>query len=129
MPRLASNSIDLILTDPPYGARYVSRDGRRILNDDDLSGCPQPSRRYTACYARTAAASASTGGTALIASWRLGARQGSALSATSCFRRPTRPAAACSRTITNKRSCSRRETPPDRLHPSPTSFSGDTAAT
>lgn len=40
MPRLASNSIDLILTDPPYGARYVSRDGRRILNDDDLSRLP-----------------------------------------------------------------------------------------
>lgn len=28
-----SESIDLIITDPPYIARYRSRDGRSILND------------------------------------------------------------------------------------------------
>lgn len=30
----SSASIDLVLTDPPYIAKYVSRDGQRIANDD-----------------------------------------------------------------------------------------------
>jgi site-specific DNA-methyltransferase (adenine-specific) len=35
LPRLASESIDFILTDPPYLVRYRSRDGRSIPNDDN----------------------------------------------------------------------------------------------
>lgn len=34
LPRLASGSVDLILTDPPYVKRYQSRDGRVIPNDN-----------------------------------------------------------------------------------------------
>jgi DNA modification methylase len=35
MGRLASDSVDFILTDPPYLVRYRSRDGRRVMNDDN----------------------------------------------------------------------------------------------
>jgi hypothetical protein len=34
LAQLPSASIDMVLTDPPYIARYVSRDGQRIANDD-----------------------------------------------------------------------------------------------
>jgi DNA modification methylase len=35
LPQLPANSVDFILTDPPYLARYVSRDGRTVPNDDN----------------------------------------------------------------------------------------------
>ena len=35
LPRLPAASMDFVLTDPPYIARYVSRDGRRVPNDDN----------------------------------------------------------------------------------------------
>jgi site-specific DNA-methyltransferase (adenine-specific) len=35
MQRLPRESADLILTDPPYLARYRSRDGQRVRNDDN----------------------------------------------------------------------------------------------
>ena len=35
MPHLESESIDFILTDPPYLVRYQSRDGRIVPNDDN----------------------------------------------------------------------------------------------
>jgi DNA modification methylase len=35
LPQLAPRSVNFILTDPPYITRYKSRDGRRILNDDN----------------------------------------------------------------------------------------------
>jgi adenine-specific DNA-methyltransferase len=34
LSQISSGSIDLVLTDPPYIANYVSRDGQRIANDD-----------------------------------------------------------------------------------------------
>ena len=34
LPRLAAGSVDFFLTDPPYLARYRSRDGRTVPNDD-----------------------------------------------------------------------------------------------
>ena len=35
MRRMAAESVDLVLTDPPYLVRYRSRDGRTIANDDN----------------------------------------------------------------------------------------------
>lgn len=35
MKRLPRNSVNLIVTDPPYVVRYKSRDGRSLLNDDN----------------------------------------------------------------------------------------------
>jgi DNA modification methylase len=35
LPQLRAGSVNFILTDPPYITRYKSRDGRRILNDDN----------------------------------------------------------------------------------------------
>jgi DNA modification methylase len=35
LPMLPNNSINFILTDPPYITRYRSRDGRTIANDDN----------------------------------------------------------------------------------------------
>jgi site-specific DNA-methyltransferase (adenine-specific) len=35
MPRLRAESIDFILTDPPYIARFRDRSGRRVANDDN----------------------------------------------------------------------------------------------
>jgi DNA modification methylase len=35
LPRLRSESVHFILTDPPYLVRYKSRDGRTIRNDDN----------------------------------------------------------------------------------------------
>jgi adenine-specific DNA-methyltransferase len=35
LPQFPSASIDFILTDPPYIARYKSRDGRTVPNDDN----------------------------------------------------------------------------------------------
>ncbi len=37
MRQLPANSVDLILTDPPYLVNYRDRDGRRVRNDDDAS--------------------------------------------------------------------------------------------
>ena len=35
MRRLQDNSVDLVVTDPPYLVNYRSRDGRSIANDDN----------------------------------------------------------------------------------------------
>jgi site-specific DNA-methyltransferase (adenine-specific) len=35
LPTLAANSVDFVLTDPPYIAHYKSRDGRTVPNDDN----------------------------------------------------------------------------------------------
>lgn len=35
LPELAARSVNFVLTDPPYIARYRSRDGRTVLNDDN----------------------------------------------------------------------------------------------
>lgn len=35
LPQLAAGSVNLVLTDPPYLARYQSRDGRSVPNDDN----------------------------------------------------------------------------------------------
>ena len=35
LPQLDACSVNFILTDPPYITRYKSRDGRRVLNDDN----------------------------------------------------------------------------------------------
>jgi site-specific DNA-methyltransferase (adenine-specific) len=35
MPMLPDNTVDFILTDPPYITRYKSRDGRTVPNDDN----------------------------------------------------------------------------------------------
>lgn len=35
LPTLPAESVDLILTDPPYLCRYKDRDGRTIANDDE----------------------------------------------------------------------------------------------
>ena len=37
MPTLAAESVDFILTDPPYLVNYASRDNRTVLNDRDPS--------------------------------------------------------------------------------------------
>lgn len=37
MQRLASGSVDLILTDPPYLVRYRDRTGRTVANDDNAT--------------------------------------------------------------------------------------------
>jgi DNA modification methylase len=34
LAQLPSASVDMVLTDPPYLAKYLSRDGRRVANDD-----------------------------------------------------------------------------------------------
>ncbi|MFL6605764.1 MAG: DNA methyltransferase [Steroidobacteraceae bacterium] len=36
LPQLPRESIDLVVTDPPYGVRYADRNGRTVANDDDL---------------------------------------------------------------------------------------------
>lgn len=33
LPQLAAGSVNFVLTDPPYLARYCSRDGRKVPND------------------------------------------------------------------------------------------------
>ncbi|OPH84365.1 DNA methyltransferase [Nitrobacter vulgaris] len=37
MRELSSASVDFVLTDPPYGVRYRSRDGQTIANDNHLA--------------------------------------------------------------------------------------------
>jgi site-specific DNA-methyltransferase (adenine-specific) len=37
LSKFASASVDFVLTDPPYLVRYVSRDGKRVRNDDNSS--------------------------------------------------------------------------------------------
>src|SRR5258706_10836113 len=45
---IAAGTVDLVLTDPPYGVRYRDRRGRSIKNDDDLApvlaAFPEPYR-------------------------------------------------------------------------------------
>jgi adenine-specific DNA-methyltransferase len=35
LPELAGGSVNFVLTDPPYLARYEARDGRTVMNDDN----------------------------------------------------------------------------------------------
>jgi site-specific DNA-methyltransferase (adenine-specific) len=35
LPQIATGSVDFILTDPPYIARYKARDGKTVRNDDN----------------------------------------------------------------------------------------------
>ena len=44
MKDMPSESVDLIVTDPPYGVNYQSRDGRRVLNDDSLQWLERASK-------------------------------------------------------------------------------------
>ena len=37
MAAMPTGSVDLIVTDPPYGARYRDRSGRSVANDDNLA--------------------------------------------------------------------------------------------
>jgi DNA modification methylase len=37
LPQIDAGSVDFILTDPPYIARYKSRDGRSVRNDDNAA--------------------------------------------------------------------------------------------
>src|SRR5438105_2979919 len=37
LPQLQAESVDLILTDPPYITRYQDRSGRSIKNDDNAA--------------------------------------------------------------------------------------------
>jgi DNA modification methylase len=37
LPQIDAGSVDFILTDPPYIARYRSRDGRSVQNDDNAA--------------------------------------------------------------------------------------------
>jgi len=37
LPTIPSESVDLVVTDPPYGVRYRDRAGRSVANDDNLS--------------------------------------------------------------------------------------------
>jgi hypothetical protein len=37
MGRMASAAVDFVLTDPPYIARYLARDGRSVINDDNAA--------------------------------------------------------------------------------------------
>jgi DNA modification methylase len=37
LPQMPPESIDLVVTDPPYGVRYVDRRGRTVANDDNLT--------------------------------------------------------------------------------------------
>jgi site-specific DNA-methyltransferase (adenine-specific) len=37
LPQLPANSVDFVLTDPPYIVRYKSRDGRTVPNDDNAA--------------------------------------------------------------------------------------------
>ncbi|MGH9343915.1 MAG: hypothetical protein ACRD19_09160 [Terriglobia bacterium] len=39
--RLPAGSIDLVVTDPPYAARYRDRDRRTVANDDNTR-CLRP---------------------------------------------------------------------------------------
>jgi len=34
LPQMPAESVDLVVTDPPYLARYRDRQGRRVANDD-----------------------------------------------------------------------------------------------
>ena len=38
LAQLPENSIDLVVTDPPYLVNYRDRDGRRLKNDDNPDG-------------------------------------------------------------------------------------------
>jgi DNA modification methylase len=47
---LAAESADFILTDRPYLARDSSRDGRTVLNDDNVTWLELAFARYTDCF-------------------------------------------------------------------------------
>jgi adenine-specific DNA-methyltransferase len=44
LPTLPGNCVDFILTDPPYGVSYQSRDGRTVPNDDNFQWLQPASR-------------------------------------------------------------------------------------
>jgi adenine-specific DNA-methyltransferase len=50
MREIPSESVDLVVTDPPYLARYQSRDGRRMANDDPATGSAWLSASFEQMY-------------------------------------------------------------------------------
>lgn len=56
LPQLAPESVDFVLTDPPYLTRYRPRDGRTVTNDDNdawlkpaFSGIYRALKRHSFC--------------------------------------------------------------------------------
>jgi DNA modification methylase len=68
MQRIPNGTIDLVVTDPPYIAKYKDRSDRRVLNDDNWRWvAPTFSQVYRvlrsiACSSPIATASRSMGG-------------------------------------------------------------------
>jgi hypothetical protein len=62
MRGLDRESVDSILTGPPYLVDYRSRDGRTIRNDADDAGSSRPFPKRTVCCAATTSASRSMAG-------------------------------------------------------------------
>jgi adenine-specific DNA-methyltransferase len=50
MLEMPADSVDLVVTDPPYLARYQSRDGRRVANDDPATGSAWLSTSFEQMY-------------------------------------------------------------------------------
>jgi adenine-specific DNA-methyltransferase len=50
MLEMPAESVDLVVTDPPYLARYQSRDGRRVANDDPSTGSEWLSASFEQIY-------------------------------------------------------------------------------
>lgn len=109
MKLLQEQSIDFILTDPPYLVNYRDRSGRGILNDVIPHGSSQHSPRHTASCATTVSWSRSIAGRRPTNSLVLGALPVSGLSVTWYSASNTAHNPDFSATNTNRRICSPRD--------------------
>jgi hypothetical protein len=115
MRRLDAESVDFILTDPPYLAGYRSRDGRTLLNDgDDRWLKPAFSEAYRV-LGRVRFCVSFYGWPMRTSSWPLGALLAFGSSDTSCSVRRMPRLYGCCGISTNWRTCWRK-VPRNSLH-------------
>jgi len=77
LSQVSSESVDFVLTDPPYIAKYVSRDGQKIANDDRADWLQPAFKQISRVLKKTPFASVFTDGTKWTNSCRLGGLQDS----------------------------------------------------
>lgn len=129
LSQLPSASIDMILTDPPYIAKYVSRTGQQIANDDRSDWLQPAFSQIFRVLNATPSASAFTAGITWTSSCRHGGTPGFVLSAIWCFRSATHPISALLPIPTNRRTYWQKAIRVYRNPRSATCNSGSTLAT
>ena len=111
LPSLPSESVDFILTDPPYLVSYRPRDGRTVSNDRDDAWLKPAFAEMSRVLAADGFCLTFTDGLTRTGSCRRSGQPGFVPSGISLFRSPTSPRLAMSAASTSRPIFSRKEVP------------------